>query len=105
MDNNQYVPFVPIYCDTVDNMDQENDSDTTVELSPVAQNSPSPPELSPIFEPSANYDEMPDKIPLYMPPYYPLTDEITEETTEPTSEKEVNVCRKLIYDSIKTRFM
>ncbi len=40
-----------------------------------------------------------------MPPYYSLTDEITEETTERPHQKEINVCKKLAYDCIKTRFM
>jgi hypothetical protein len=98
MDNNQYRPFVTIYCDIVDNKEQENDSDTTVELSPVAQKSPSPPALSPIFEPSANNDDISNEIPLYIPPYYPLTDEITEETKERPPQKEINVYKKLAYD-------
>jgi hypothetical protein len=72
---------------------------------PVAQTSPSPQALSPIFEPSAINDEISNEIPLYMPPYYPLTDETTEETTEPPSKKEINVCKKLAYDCIKTLFM
>jgi len=105
MDNNQYRPFVTIYCDIVDNKDEENDSDTTVELSPVTPTSPSPPALSPIFEPSAINDEVSNEIPLYMPPYYSLTDEITDETTELPSKKEINVCKKLAYDCIKTRYM
>jgi hypothetical protein len=48
MDNQQQSPFVTVFCDIVNNSDAEEDSDKTIELSPNAQQSPSPPQLSPI---------------------------------------------------------
>ena len=48
MDNQQQSPFVTVFCDIVNNSDTDGDSDETIELSPNAQQSPSPPQLSPI---------------------------------------------------------
>ena len=48
MDNQQQSPFVTVFCDIVNNSDADGDSDKTIELSPNAQQSPSPPQLSPI---------------------------------------------------------
>ena len=50
MDNQQKSPFVTIFCDIVNNSDTDRDSDKTIELSSNAQQSPSPPQLSPLPE-------------------------------------------------------
>ena len=50
MDNQQQSPFVTIFCDIVNNSDTDGHSNKAVELSSNAQQSPSPPQLSPLPE-------------------------------------------------------
>jgi hypothetical protein len=54
MDNQQKSPFVTIFCDIVNNSNTDGykttDSDKTIELSSNAQQSPTPPQLSPLPE-------------------------------------------------------
>ena len=50
MDYQEQSPFVTIFCDIVNNSDTDGDSDKTIELSSNTQQSPSPPQLSPLPE-------------------------------------------------------
>jgi hypothetical protein len=115
MDNNQYRPFVTIYCDIVN----ESGSDTTVELPAMAlsqnsssspsHSSPSPPALTPIYPSSVTTHceeqwELPSTtgpfINEHPPPCFsPIHKEPPPMETSITTNN--NVCNK--FDSLKTR--